>query len=119
MTPSPATLAGLFAIVVLLVLSLILWVSALIGGQFATDNKHVPYECGLGPSGAPHPPMPIAFYLIALSFLVFELEAGFLFAWAVAFHGLAWSAILGGVGFVGILALGLFYEWRMGGLEWR
>lgn len=119
MNPSPATLVGIFAVIVLLVLSLILWAAALMGGRFASDNKNVPIECGLGPAGTTHPPLPIGFYLIALSFLVFELEAGFLFAWAVAFRTLTWPPILGGLGFVGILALGLFYEWRMGGLAWH
>lgn len=119
MTAGPAIIVGIFAIAVLVALIGILWVSGLLGGQHPNRNKNVPFESGLGANTSTHPAMPVAFYLLAVSFLVFELEAAFLFAWAVAFNGLGWRPIIGGLAFMVILGLGLFYEWRMGGLQWH
>lgn len=119
MMPPQALTVGIFAVAVVMLLVAILWVSGWFGGRYPNRNKDIPFESGLGVNVATHPAMPVAFYLLAVSFLVFELEAAFLFAWAVAFHGLGWAPILGGLGFMAILGLGLFYEWRMGGLQWR
>ncbi len=119
MMPSQALTVGTFAVAIVVVLMAILWVSDWLGGQHPNRNKNIPFESGLGANVITHPAMPVAFYLLAVSFLVFELEAAFLFAWAVAFHGLGWTPILGGGGFMTVLGLGLFYEWRMGGLQWR
>ncbi|MFA7495097.1 MAG: NADH-quinone oxidoreductase subunit A [Acidithiobacillus sp.] len=119
MTLAPAPIVGIFALAVLLVLIAILWISGWLGGQHPNRNKNVPFESGLGVNTTTHPSMPVAFYLLAVSFLVFELEAAFLFAWAVAFHSLGWAPVIGGLIFMAILGLGLFYEWRMGGLQWH
>jgi NADH-quinone oxidoreductase subunit A len=119
MMASPALIVGIFAAAVLLVLMGILWISGLLGGQHPNRNKNIPFESGLGANTSTHPRTPVAFYLLAVSFLVFELEAAFLFAWAVAFHTLGWGPIVAGLAFMVILGLGLFYEWRMGGLQWH
>jgi len=110
---------GLFASLVALVLAALLLVARRLGPRQIGRNQDIPFESGLGRGSRSHPPLRVAFYLLAVSFLVFELEGAFLFAWAVAFHGLSPSAVIGGLVFIIILALGWFYEWRMGGLRWR
>ena len=113
--------AAAVAVFALLALGLLLGLLALarfLGGRHPNRNKDIPFESGLGETTAVHPATPVRFYLLAVSFLVFELEGAFLYAWAVAFHGLPAAALCGGIGFLVILALGWLYEWAMGGLRW-
>jgi len=109
---------ALFSLLVLLVLWGLLALARRLHPKEPNRHQDVPFESGLGIGSPAHPPLPISFYLLAVSFLVFELEGAFLFAWAVAFHDLSWQAVLGGMVFVLILGLGWFYERRMGGLRW-
>lgn len=109
---------GLFAILVILILATLLLLARRLGPHRSGQNQDIPFESGLGRGSRSHPPLQVAFYLLAVSFLVFELEGAFLFAWAVAFHGLSLDAVVGGLIFIGILGLGWVYEWRMGALRW-
>ncbi len=113
-----AAAVAVFALLALGLLLALLAVSGYLGGRHPSRNKDVPFESGLGETTATHPATPIRFYLLAVSFLVFELEGAFLYAWAVAFHGLPPAAQWGGIAFLIILALGWLYEWAMGGLRW-
>jgi len=118
----PLTNAAAVAVFSLLALGLLLGLLTLarvLGGRHPSRNKDIPFESGLGASTAVHPATPVRFYLLAVSFLVFELEGAFLYAWAVAFHSLGRLAIWGGIVFLLVLALGWLYEWAMGGLRWR
>lgn len=84
-----------------------------------TPEKLEPYECGIVPLQEPLQRFPVRFYLVAMLFVVFDIEIIFLFAWAVRFHDLGWY----GVGAVGIFTLllveTLVYVWKRGALDWN
>jgi NADH-quinone oxidoreductase subunit A len=102
------------AVLALLLVTLPRWLAPSEPGELKASS----YECGEQPIGAPWVRFRIAYYVFALLFVVFDVEAVFLFPWAViirklGFYGLAQMAV-----FVGMLALGLAYAWRKGALEW-
>ena len=76
------------------------------------------YECGFDAFGDARMKFDVRFYLVALLFIIFDLEVAFLFPWAVAFDGIGafgfWSMMV----FLAILTIGFIYEWRKGALEW-
>lgn len=82
-------------------------------------NKTRPYECGFEPFDDARMPFDVQFYLVAILFIIFDLEIAFLFPWAAAFS----EAGLFGFGavmiFLAILTVGFVYEWRKGALEWN
>lgn len=80
--------------------------------------KGAPYECGIETVGDTWVQFKAQYYLFALIFVVFDIEAVFLFPWAAAFGQLDLYMVLEGVLFILILAAGLFYAWRKGALEW-
>lgn len=87
------------------------------------EQKRVPYECGIVPSGDARGRFPVKFYLVAMVFILFDVEAVFLYPWGVAYRDLAaelgpW-ALVEMLAFLGVLFLGLLYLWRKGALEWR
>ena len=82
----------------------------------ATD---MPFESGVVPVGeADRTRLSIEFYLIAMFFVIFDLETIFIFAWAVAFFELGWRGYFGAAAFIVILLVALVYEWRTGALDW-
>ena len=83
-----------------------------------TPQKLMPYESGMIPLGSTKARFSVKFYMVAISFIVFDLETIFLIPWAVHMRELGWSAFLAMTMFVTVLALGLVYEWKKGGLEW-
>jgi NADH-quinone oxidoreductase subunit A len=86
-------------------------------GKPGTD-KFIPYECGEIPEGSAWIRFNIRFYVIALIFIIFDVEIVFLLPWAVVFKNLGPFAFFEGLIFIGILAVGLAYVWRKGDLEW-
>lgn len=115
---SPATVIGLFALLVLCALSGLLWLSRWLGGYRSQWDKEQPYECGIPPTGDARTRMPVRFYVVAVSFLIFDIEAAFLFIWAVTYWELGAQGVIGACVFIIILLFGLIYEWRKGGLTW-
>jgi NADH-quinone oxidoreductase subunit A len=83
-----------------------------------TPEKVMAYECGENPKGSAWVQFNIRFYVFALAFIIFDVEAVFLFPWAVVFKELGLFAFVEGLIFIGILALGLAYLWAKGDLEW-
>jgi NADH-quinone oxidoreductase subunit A len=83
-----------------------------------TPQKLMPYESGMIPLGSTRARFSVKFYMVAISFIVFDLETIFLIPWAVHMRDLGWSAFLAVSLFVAVLAVGLAYEWKKGGLEW-
>jgi NADH:ubiquinone oxidoreductase subunit 3 (subunit A) len=81
-------------------------------------DKYIPYECGEVPEGSAWIRFNIRFYVIALIFIIFDVEIVFLLPWAVVFKSLGPFAFLEGIIFIGILAVGLAYVWKKGDLEW-
>jgi NADH-quinone oxidoreductase subunit A len=83
-----------------------------------TPAKEMPYESGIAPLGTARERFSVKFYLVAILFIVFDLEAVFLIPWAVAMRDLGWSG-LGAMGiFLFVLTVGLVYEWKKGAMEW-
>lgn len=83
-----------------------------------TPQKLMPYESGMIPLGDTRARFSVKFYMVAISFIVFDLETIFLIPWAVQMRELGWSAFVAVSLFVIVLAVGLLYEWKKGGLEW-
>ena len=81
-------------------------------------GKNLPYECGVDPIGSPNMQFNSKFYLYALLFVVFDVEAIFIFPWAVSYGGLGLFALIEMAIFVAILLLGYVYAWRKRALEW-
>lgn len=83
-----------------------------------TPQKGMPYESGMIPLGSTRERFSVKFYLVAISFIVFDLEAVFLIPWAVRMRELGWGPFVAVSIFVFVLTAGLIYEWKKGGLEW-
>jgi NADH-quinone oxidoreductase subunit A len=83
-----------------------------------TPQKLMPYESGMIPLGSTRHRFSVKFYMVAISFIVFDLETIFLIPWAVQMRDLGWGPFVAVSLFVGVLAAGLVYEWKKGGLEW-
>ena len=94
-------------------------VSRLTGSHNPDDQKLSEYECGFPAFEDPRSPFDIRFYLVAISFIIFDLEAAFLFPWAVSLEYTQWQGWGGMMIFLGILAVGLAYEWKKGALDWE
>lgn len=92
--------------------------SRVIGPRKSNPMKDAAYECGVETVGDTWVQFKVQYYIFALVFVVFDVEAVFLFPWAVAYDRLQFFAVLEGVLFIAILAAGLVYAWRKGSLEW-
>jgi NADH-quinone oxidoreductase subunit A len=77
------------------------------------------YECGFPPFNDAHAPFDVRFYLVAILFIVFDLETAFLVPWAVVFRQLGWFGMAAMGVFLGLLTIGFIYEWKKGALEWE
>jgi len=110
---------GLYTAMVLALIGALLFLCSWLGEKRGTPEKRRAYECGMIPAGSARFRYPVPFYLVAIFFLIFDVEAAFIFAWAVAFEELGWTGWLQIVFFITILLFGLFYVWGKGGLDWR
>jgi NADH-quinone oxidoreductase subunit A len=92
--------------------------SGLLTSSRPTAAKNAPYECGIVPSREPPERFPVQFYLVAMIFIMFDIEIIFLFPWAVIFRELGMFG-LGAIGlFIGLFLLSFLYEIAEGGLDW-
>ena len=89
-----------------------------LGAKRRSSAKGVPYESGVIPSGTARLAWPVPFYLVAIFFIVFDVEAAFVFTWAVAWDVLGLMGVIQISVFIVILAAGLAWLWRKGGLDW-
>jgi NADH-quinone oxidoreductase subunit A len=76
------------------------------------------YECGFNPFDDARMKFDVRFYLVAILFIIFDLEVAFLFPWAITFGELGWYGFWSMMIFLGVLTVGYIYEWRKGALEW-
>jgi NADH-quinone oxidoreductase subunit A len=107
----------MFLIAVLLPVVL-LTASRLVQRRVFEKNKLSPYECGIDPIGDARERFSVRFYIVAMLFLVFDVEVVFLFPWAVIYDKLALFGLVEMLVFIGILVVGYYYAWRKGALEW-
>ena len=94
-------------------------ISYLIGPRKSGEVKLSPYECGMPPIGSPRERFSIKFYLIAVLFIIFDIEAVFLYPWAVLFKKLGMIGFVEMMVFIVILLVGYVYVWKKGALEWE
>src|SRR2546428_9723123 len=92
--------------------------SSLVGPRHPTSEKSAPYECGMPPVGDARERQSVKFYLVAMIFLLFDIEVAFLYPWAMALRDLGWPGFVQVVLFMAILLAGYTYVWRKGALDW-
>lgn len=90
----------------------------LIGKKVKNRVKEMPYECGITPTGTARERFSVKFYLVGMLFILFDIEAVFLYPWAVVFRELKLFAWFEMVAFVALVLLGFFYVWKKGALDW-
>jgi len=109
---------GVYCLIILTLILLLLFLTRWLGERKPTRVKLEPYECGMIPAGDARFAYPAPFYLVAIFFLVFDVEGAFIFSWSIAFERLGWQGWLQICFFIGILLASLLYLWKKGGLEW-
>lgn len=116
---APLVSFPIYVVLVLGMISVLLILPRLIA-KYTTDRaKETPYECGVDPVGTAKQRFSVHFYLVAVLFILFDIEAVFLFPWAVALQDLGMAGFVEAIVFVAILGLGLGYAWRKGALDWN
>jgi len=118
------SLIAYLPIAILLVLSAGLAVLVIVlghsfGPRRPSDRKSIPYESGMRPLGPGTRQMPVDFYLIAVLFILFDIEVIFFLPWAVVFRRLGVFGLIEMFVFIGILLVGYLYAWKKGALEWE
>jgi NADH-quinone oxidoreductase subunit A len=96
-----------------------LFLAKLIAPRNPTPEKLEPYECGIVPLQEPVQRFPVKFYMVAMLYVVFDIEIVFLFAWAVRFYDLGWYGVAAVGLFTLLLVETLIYVWKRGALDWN
>jgi len=117
-------LATYFPVLVFIVVGLVLGILAmsmgfLLGPRQPNKAKLSPYECGFDHFEDARMPFDVRFYLVAILFIIFDLETAFLFPWAVVLRQIGWMGFWAMMIFLTILVVGFVYEWKKGALEWE
>ena len=122
-------ISGYLGVFILMILGVLvgagaLGASHLFGAKRYYPNKDSAYECGIPSEGASTERFSVLFYLVAVSFILFDIETVFLIPWAVSFKSLleekeGWFVLSTGLFFLFVVSLGLIYEWRKGLLDWN
>lgn len=107
-----------YALVVVSLVALIVLISHFLGGRATGAAKNEPFESGIVSTGTAQMRFASHFYLIAVFFVIFDLEAVYLFAWAVSVNETGWPGFIEAAIFVVILLAGLLYLWLLGALDW-
>jgi NADH-quinone oxidoreductase subunit A len=107
-----------YAILVLAFVASQLFLASWLGEKKKTQEKLRSYECGIIPTGTARLRYPVPFYMVAIFFLLFDVEGAYIFTWAIAWEKLGWPGWLQISFFIVLLLLGLVYIWNKGGLEW-
>ena len=107
-----AAIAGLFPLAILVIM-------ALLRPQAPNPTKLSPYECGFESFEDARMKFDVRYYLVAILFIIFDLEIAFLFPWAIVLDKIGWFGFAAMAVFLGILVVGFIYEWKKGALEWE
>ncbi|OQB79226.1 MAG: NAD(P)H-quinone oxidoreductase subunit 3 [Planctomycetes bacterium ADurb.Bin126] len=107
-----------YAAAVLCLVAVLIGLSHVLGERHSGRTTGEPYESGLAPTGAAWTRFNIKYFLVAVFFVIFDVEAVFIFAWAVVARQAGWEAYCAVAVFIGVLAASLGYLWRMGALDW-
>ena len=114
---------GWLAVVLMIAIGALVGVGGTVLSHFTgprrpTPEKMAPYECGVPPVGDARERQSVKFYLVAMIFLLFDIEVAFVYPWAMALRDLDWAGFIQIVVFFGLLATGFIYVWRKGVLYW-
>jgi NADH-quinone oxidoreductase subunit A len=112
----------LIAVAILLAIAMVVLpnvLSRLLRLNKPNPTKLQPYECGMTPTGGARVRFSIKFYLVAMLFILFDIEAIFLYPWAVVHRWLGWFGLIEMLIFVAILAVGYVYIWKRGAFQWE
>ncbi len=109
---------GLYTAAALLLIGILLLAAWWLGDKKRSATKETAYESGVVPTGTARLAYPVPFYLVAIFFIVFDVEAVFIFTWAVAWDELGLPGLIHITFFIIVLLLGLVWLWLKGGLEW-
>ncbi len=117
-------LANYFPILIFIGVGIFIGIAPLVAGRLLGPHrpdpeKNSPYECGFNAYQDARIPFDIRFYLVALLFILFDLETAFLIPWAVIIHSMGWMAFFAMILFLVLLTIGFIYEWKKGALEWE
>lgn len=103
---------------VLLLVAGMIALSYVLGERHSNPARNKPYESGVDPTGSARLRYGLRYYLVALFFLLFDVEAAIVFSWAIAARQLGWPGYFSLVLFIATLVVGLVYAWKLGGLDW-
>ena len=107
-----------YFIAVLALVAGVLVLSYLLGQRHTERATGEPYESGIVSTGSAQLRFSVKFYLVAMLFVIFDLEAAFIITWAIAFRESGWAGYLGVLFFIAVLVAALIYEWRLGAFDW-
>ncbi len=108
----------LYAVIIMGIAGAMVGLSSLIGRHVSNRSKSMPYESGITPVGNTRQPFTVKFYLVAMLFILFDVEAVFLYPWAVIFRELKMFGFIEMVIYMAIIFAGFFYIWKKGVLDW-
>jgi NADH-quinone oxidoreductase subunit A len=109
---------ALYTLAAVAIIALLLVAAWWLGAKRRSEAKEIVYESGVIPTGTARLAYPVPFYLVAIFFIVFDVEAVFIFTWAVAWDELGFAGLTHITFFIVVLLLGLVWLWIKGGLEW-
>lgn len=114
---------GIFALTIygVLILAFVtaqLFIASWLGEKKPSIEKSRPYECGVVPTGSARLRYPVPFHLVAVFFLIFDVEGAYILTWAVSYEKLGWYGWMQMAFFIAVLLVGLVYLWTKGGLDW-
>lgn len=109
----------ILAIIVAGFLITMLLLASLIGPKYKSVTKQLPFECGAISVGGANQRFNVKFYLVAMLFILFDVEVIFMYPWAVNLEYLGWLGFVEMVSFMAVLIVGLVYVWRKGVLDWN
>lgn len=117
-------LANYLPVLLFILLGLALGLAMLGAGSLFSQHKpdaekNAPYECGFAAFESSRIPFDVRFYLVAILFIIFDLETAFFFPWALVLRQISWFGFYAMMMFLGLLVVGFIYEWKRGALEWE
>ena len=109
---------AVYSAATLLVVAVMIGLSYILGQRHTGKAAGEPYESGIASTGSAHVRFDVKFYLVAMLFVIFDLEAVFIFAWAIALRESGWAGYIEVIFFIAILVGAFVYLWRNGALDW-
>jgi NADH-quinone oxidoreductase subunit A len=109
---------AVYFITVLVIVTGMMVLSSVLGQKHKDSATGEPYESGIASTGTAHIRFDVRYYLIAMFFVIFDIESIFIFAWSVSVRELGWAGYLEILIFIGVLMVVLIYLWRLGALDW-